>query len=97
MGIGSGVQGAVPPWIFIHGTNTVDRGLKVLFSVFFAIFRSFFRLPPGRGFIVLFSVFFSLPPPPEIFLPTLLVRVRAGVFDQTCFRSSVVDPELGLR
>jgi len=42
----AGGWGAVPPWIFIHGTNTVDRGLKVLFFCVFAIFRSFFRWPP---------------------------------------------------
>jgi len=28
-------QGAVPPWIFINGTDIVGRGLMVLFSVFF--------------------------------------------------------------
>jgi len=27
-----------PPWIFIHCTDIVDRGLIVLFSVFFSIF-----------------------------------------------------------
>jgi len=36
-----------PPWIFKHGTNIVDRGLKVLF---FANFRSFFRCPPWKIF-----------------------------------------------
>jgi len=55
MGVGSGVQGGRAPWIFKYGTNIVDRGLKVLFSAFFAIFRSFFRWPPpGRGQIVQF-------------------------------------------
>jgi len=50
MGVSSGCRGAVAPLDFIHGTNIVDRDLKVLFSVFFAIFRSFFSLaPPGRG------------------------------------------------
>jgi len=30
---------AVPPWIFIHGTDIVDRGLIVLFfGLVFAIF-----------------------------------------------------------
>jgi len=29
MGVGSG--GRVPPWIFIHGINIVDRGLIALF------------------------------------------------------------------
>jgi len=28
-----------------HGTNIVDRGLKVLFSVFFCYFSVFFSLP----------------------------------------------------
>jgi len=41
-----GARGAVDPhWIFKHGTSIVDRGLKVLFSAFFAIFWSFFRYP----------------------------------------------------
>jgi len=42
-----------PPWIFMHGTNIVYRGLKMLFfdrfcyfPAFFAIFRPFFRCPP---------------------------------------------------
>jgi len=40
MGVGSGGQGGAGggawfPWIFIHGTNVVDRGLKVLFSSLF--------------------------------------------------------------
>jgi len=39
------------PWIFKHGTNTVDRGLKALFFGLFAIFRSFFRY--GNGVIAL--------------------------------------------
>jgi len=38
------------PWIFIHGTDIVDRGLIVLFFVFFfAIFWSFFPLLPLPG------------------------------------------------
>jgi len=43
-----GVGGGRAPtlWIFKHGTNIVDKGLKMLFSAFFAIFRSFFRCPP---------------------------------------------------
>jgi len=36
MGVSSGGQRGLP-WIFIHGTNIVDRGLKVLFSVFFSL------------------------------------------------------------
>jgi len=38
MGVGSGGQGGCgPPWIFIHGTIIVDRGLKVLFLAFFSL------------------------------------------------------------
>jgi len=38
------------PWIFKHGTNIVDRGLKV--RPYFAIFRSFFvALPPLKNFL----------------------------------------------
>jgi len=50
-------RGAVPPWIFIHGTDIVDSCLIVLFFVFFAIFWSLFfvSFPPlGRGLIALF-------------------------------------------
>jgi len=73
MGVGSGEQGGrVPPWIFIHGTNVVDKGLKVLFFGVFYYFSVFFPLPPlpGRGLIVLFfslfwyfRSFFPLTPP----------------------------------
>jgi len=31
MGVGSGVKGLWPPWIFIHSTDKVERGLMVLF------------------------------------------------------------------
>jgi len=41
MGVGSGGQGGVAPWIFKHGTNIVDRGLKVLFCYFLAFFAIF--------------------------------------------------------
>jgi len=38
-------------WIFIHGTDFVDRGLIVLFfGLFFAIFRHFFLLSPLANF-----------------------------------------------
>jgi len=78
MGVGSGGQaghGPLPPWIFIHGTNLVDKSLKVLFFVFFfAIFRSFFPLPPlpGRGLLVPFLVFFAIF---QYFFP---LRLRLG-------------------
>jgi len=44
MGIGSGGQWL--PLDFKHGTNIINRRLKVLLLAFFAIFRSFFRCPP---------------------------------------------------
>jgi len=44
-----GAGRAVPsPWIFKHGTNIVDRGLKMLFF---------------RPFLLFFGLFFPLPPP----------------------------------
>jgi len=54
MDVGSGGQeGAVPPWIFKHGTNTVDRGLKVRFFGPFLLFFGIFSVAPpptpGRG------------------------------------------------
>jgi len=55
--------GRGPPWfkIFIHVTNVVDRGLKVLFSVFFCYYLVFFRCSlPGRGLIVLFFGLFAI-------------------------------------
>jgi len=67
MGVGS--EGPWPPWIFKHGTNNVNRALKVLFfQPFFAIFQSFFPLSPPSWkkqivlFFANFRVFFSLPP-----------------------------------
>jgi len=35
----AGSKGGVPPpWIFKHGTNIIDRGLKVLFFGRFSVF-----------------------------------------------------------
>jgi len=58
-------RGSGPPWIFKHGTNIVDRGLKVLlfslfcyFSAFFTIFSVFFSVAPPKTQIVLFFVIF---------------------------------------
>jgi len=47
MGVGSGGQGGRAPfWIFKHGTNVIDRGLKVLFfGVFLVFFGVFIRYP----------------------------------------------------
>jgi len=45
----AGGKGGVVPWIFIfiHGTNIVDKGLKVLiFGVFFFYLLFFFSFPP---------------------------------------------------
>jgi len=36
VGIG-GQEGAWPPWIFIHGTDIVNRGLIVLFFSLFSV------------------------------------------------------------
>jgi len=63
-----GEKGPRPLWIFKHGTNIVDRGLKVLFSTFFAIFRYFFA---NFGY-------FSVAPPLENFLPTPLLSVSCA-------------------
>jgi len=41
MGVGSGGQGGHGPWIFKHGTNIVNRGLKVLFFGLFCYFSDF--------------------------------------------------------
>jgi len=40
-----GGSGAVPPMNF-HTWYSIDGGLIVLFSVFLAIFQTFFRCPP---------------------------------------------------
>jgi len=62
MGVDSGGQGGpCPAWIFIHGTDIVDRGLNVLF------FGLFSAVSPGRGLIMLFSIFFRSPLPPGNF------------------------------
>jgi len=39
--MGKGAEGIVPPWIFIHGTDKVERSLMVLF------FDRFSIGPPG--------------------------------------------------
>jgi len=44
MGVGSGRLW--PPWILKHGTNIVNRGLKVLFFGLLCYFSVFFPLPP---------------------------------------------------
>jgi len=48
MGVGSGGQGgrALTPWIFKHGTNVVNRGLKVLFFGLLLLFFGLFSVAP---------------------------------------------------
>jgi len=64
MGVGSG--GVPPPRTFIHDTNIVDRGLKVLFfGIFLLFFRSFFSLALPlwkRLNSAIFRYFFRYPP-----------------------------------
>jgi len=82
----AGAGEAMAPWISIHGTNIVNKGLIVLFfGLFFAIFRSFFFVgqPWKRLYSAIFLVFFwyfsilfPLPSPLEIFLPTPLTKVQ---------------------
>jgi len=36
-GVGNGGQGGAAPWIFIHKTDIVDRGLIVLFFGLFSV------------------------------------------------------------
>jgi len=76
MDVGSGEHGSL--WIFIHGTDVADRGLIVLFSVFFCFFSVFFPLSPppwkrlNSAIFSIFCYFPLLPSPLEIFLPTPL-------------------------
>jgi len=47
MGVGRGGQGGRGlPWIFIHGIDIGDRGLKVLSFGLFCYSLAFFPLPP---------------------------------------------------
>jgi len=47
--VAEGRGGRAPPWIFKHGTNIVDRGLKVLFFGLFSVFFPLFP-PPWKIF-----------------------------------------------
>jgi len=60
MGVG---RGAVAPWIFIHGTDIVDRGIIVIFFGLFLLFFGIFSVPPPS---------WKRASPMEIFLPTPL-------------------------
>jgi len=60
----------VPPWIFIYGTNIVDRGLKVVFFGLFYVATLWKRLNSAIFcyFLLIFGLFFRcLPPIWEIF------------------------------
>jgi len=90
MGVGNGEQGGRGlSWIFIYGTNTVDKGLKVLFFGVLCYFLVFFFVAPHipwkrlnsaifRSFLLFFVLFFCCPPPPDNFLPTLLFLVEVS-------------------
>jgi len=91
MGVGSGGQ-CPPPWIFKHGTNIVDRGLKVLFFGLFWLFSVFFSVPSPLPWKRLNSAIFryflliSLLPPPSFlknFLPTHL-PFNAKIKQRSC-------------
>jgi len=47
---GTGEGESRPHWIFMHGTDIVERGLIMLFLVFFVIFRFFIPLTPPENF-----------------------------------------------
>jgi len=50
MGVGSEEQGGrAPPWIFKHGTNIVDKDLKVLFFGLFLLTFGLFSVAPPPG------------------------------------------------
>jgi len=69
MGVGSGAV-SPSPWIFINGTNIVDRGLIVLFFGLFCYFSVFFRcipLPLEEAYKCYFLVFFPLALPENFF------------------------------
>jgi len=73
MALAVGGRGAVPSWVFIHDTDIVDRGLIVLFFVFFSIFGLISVAPRKRlnsaivwSFLLFFGIFFRCPE-----LPTL--------------------------
>jgi len=64
MDVGRGGQeGRAPPWIFKHGTNIVDRGVKVLIFGLFLLFFGIFSvaLPPRKRLnSAIFLYFFGL-------------------------------------
>jgi len=68
MGVGSGGRGRTPSWIFIHGTDIVDRGLIVLFFDLFLPFFDLFSVgPPWKRLKEIFFGLFPLVPPWEFF------------------------------
>jgi len=90
MGVGSGGQGAVAPPGFSYMV-LFSRSLFVIFQSFLLFFGLFSVDPSWKrlnsaifGRFCYFSAFFSLPPPPEIFLPTLLPQVQISLM-VNCF------------
>jgi len=85
MGVSSGGQGGVPPtWIFVHGTNLVNKGIVLFFGFFLLFFGLFFLAPhpPKKGIIVLlfslfyyFGVFVFVAIPPGNFSADALVSI----------------------
>jgi len=72
----AGGRGACPPWIFIHGTNIVNKGLIVIFfGLFLLFFGLFLHCPPSpwkRNNSAILRSFFRCLFLMEIFLPTPL-------------------------
>jgi len=72
MGVGSGGQGEPwPPWIFIYGTNIVDRGFKSAIFWLFLLFFDLFSVGPTWKmlnsvifwyFLLIFGLFSVAPP-----------------------------------
>jgi len=91
MGVGSGEQRQrewpCPIWIFKHGTNIVDRGLKVLFSAFFLLFFGLFSVapPPGKFSADALAYYFNYfncatPTPPLVVNSTAAIYNSSGNF-----------------
>jgi len=83
-----GAGGPCPLWIFIHGTNIVNRGLKMLFFGILLVFGLFSVPPPppppgaGNSFFFFFFFFFlSLTPGPRAFQNQCYFQ---GVYSMYC-------------
>jgi len=101
MGVGSGGQGGtVPPWIFIHGTDIIDRAIFRSFLVlFFGLFLLFFgvfsvasswkrRLVLFFVIFLLFFILFPLPPLPENFSADALAYTHTNLQTHTTHHMS---------